>query len=117
MIPEKIHEDLYYICEDNTCPVYTYVSVTNMICYLNPNLINTEWILQLLVLSKKAHLSPGAPVTPAWISNHMSNEVWDEITYPFPNFNGCTVEVWEWKSNFIPHFIMDVITYPCWDYI
>ena len=32
-------------------------------------------------------------------------------TYPFPNFNGATVEVWEWISNFIPHFI----TYPCWD--
>ena len=27
----------------------------------------------------------------------------EEITYPFPNFNGCTVEVWEMKSNFIPH--------------
>ena len=27
----------------------------------------------------------------------------DYITYPFPNFNGCTVEVWEWTSNFIPH--------------
>ena len=41
--------------------------------------------------------------------------MWDEITYPFPNFNGCTVEAWEWISNFIPHFIVDVITYPCWD--
>ena len=29
----------------------------------------------------------------------------------------CTGEVGEWISNFIPHFIMDVITYPCWDYI
>ena len=38
----------------------------------------------------------------------MSRKVWDEITYPFPNFNGCTVEVWEWISNFIPHFMMDV---------
>ena len=27
-----------------------------------------------------------------------------EITYPFPNFNGRTVEAWEWISNFIPHF-------------
>ena len=27
--------------------------------------------------------------------------MWDEITYPFPNFIGCTVEVWEWISNFI----------------
>ena len=43
----------------------------------------------------------------------MLNKVWDEIIYPFPNFNGGTVDVWEWKSNFIPHFITDVITYPC----
>ena len=28
-----------------------------------------------------------------WISNHMPSKVWDEITYPFLNFNGCTVEV------------------------
>ena len=42
----------------------------------------------------------------AWISNVMLGKVWDEITYPFPNFNGCTFEVWEWISNFIPHFIM-----------
>ena len=27
--------------------------------------------------------------------------VWDDITYPFPNFNGAPVEVWEWTSNFI----------------
>ena len=26
-----------------------------------------------------------------------------------------TVEVWEWIRNFIPHLMMDVITYPCWD--
>ena len=55
---------------------------------------------------------------PAWISNHMSSKVWDEITYPYPNFNGSTIEVLEWISNFMKHFIMDtsdVITYPCWD--
>ena len=45
----------------------------------------------------------------------MSPKVWDGIIYPFPNFNGTTVEVWEWISNFIPHFIMDIIAYPCWD--
>ena len=27
--------------------------------------------------------------------------MWDKITYLFPNFNGATVEVWEWISNFI----------------
>ena len=47
----------------------------------------------------------------AWISNQKSSDAWSEITYLFPNFNGATVEVWEWKSNFIPHIIIDVITY------
>ena len=39
--------------------------------------------------------------------------MWEDITFPFPNFNGCTVEVWEWISNFISHFTEHVITYPC----
>ena len=53
----------------------------------------------------------GLTSIPAWISNHIHHKVWDEITYPFPNFNGTTVEVWEWVSNFIPHFTGHVITY------
>ena len=51
----------------------------------------------------------------AWISNTIRLQVWYEITYAFPNLNGCTVEVWEWIINFIPHFIPHVITHPCWD--
>ena len=42
----------------------------------------------------------------------MSNKMWDEITQPFPSFNGCAVEVWEWISNVTPHVIIDVITNP-----
>ena len=45
----------------------------------------------------------------------MPIKVRDEIIYLFPNFNGCTVEVWEWISNFIPPFItfiMNVINHP-----
>ena len=45
---------------------------------------------------------------PAWISNHLLSELWDDITYPFRNFNGCTVEVSEWISNVIPHFTEQV---------
>ena len=33
------------------------------------------------------------PVAPTWISNHTLSKVWEEITYPFLNFNGATVEV------------------------
>ena len=47
----------------------------------------------------------------------MPSKLWYPITYPFPNFNGATVEVWEWTSNLIPHSIMDVISYPCWNLI
>ena len=41
---------------------------------------------------------PVAPFTfltliPAWISNYIHYNVSDEITYPFLNFNGATVEV------------------------
>ena len=45
----------------------------------------------------------------------MPSKVWDEITNPFLNFNGATVEVKEWISKFIVHFIIDVISYPCLD--
>ena len=43
----------------------------------------------------------------------MPSKMWDEITYPFPNFNSCWS--WEWMSNSIPYFMMDAITYPCCD--
>ena len=39
---------------------------------------------------------------------------WYEITYASPNVNSATVEVWEWISNFIPHFDGHAITHPCW---
>ena len=49
----------------------------------------------------------------AWISNHMSSNVGDEISYSSPNFDVCTVDILEWISHYILHFMMDVITYPC----
>ena len=41
--------------------------------------------------------------------------MWEEITCPFPTFNGCIIGNGEWTSSFIPHFIMDVVTCPCCD--
>ena len=41
-------------------------------------------------------------------------KLWDELTYLFPNFNGAAVEVWEWISNFIPHFSVYVIVFTLW---
>ena len=28
-------------------------------------------------------------LNPVWIFNYIHNKVWDEITYPFPIFNGA----------------------------
>ena len=49
--------------------------------------------LQLYIWSP--FLNHGLTLVPAWISNYMRYKVWDKITYPFPNFNCCTIEVWE----------------------
>ena len=35
----------------------------------------------------------GLTLIPTWVSNYMSSKVWGEITCPFLNFNGWTVEV------------------------
>ena len=42
--------------------------------------------------------------------------MWDEIIFPFPNFNDVTVAVWEWTSNLSnTSVIVYVVTYPWWD--
>ena len=33
------------------------------------------------------------------------------MTYPFPNYNGATVDVWEWMSHLIPYFIEHAFIY------
>ena len=49
----------------------------------------------------------------SWITNHIpSSKACDEIVYPFPNLNGCIVEVWEWICNLTQHSLIDVIAYP-----
>ena len=47
----------------------------------------------LLCLLGPLLLTCGLTLIPAWISNYIHYNVWDEITYPFLNFNGATVEV------------------------
>ena len=55
------------------------------------------------------------PFTDNIISNYILYKVWNEITYPFPNFNGCTIYVCKWTCEFIPFSTGHVNTYPCWD--
>ena len=35
---------------------------------------------------------------PTWMNNYIHYKMCAEISYPFPNFNGATEEVWVWIS-------------------
>ena len=85
-------------CLQKTSHVTTAVTRYCILHGLNFELTETFHLLRSLLLTLWAtHLIP------AWISNYIPSKVWDEITYPFPNFNGESVELWVWISNFIPH--------------
>ena len=71
------------------------------------------WFVTFPISSRGSFHNHGVYLIPAWISNPMPSKVWFGKTYLFPNFNGCIGEIWEWISNFIPHFVIDVITHPC----
>ena len=43
----------------------------------------------------------GLTLFPARIINNIHYKIWDEMTYPFLNFNTATAEVWKWTSNLI----------------
>ena len=62
-----------------------------------PNPVKYHWMDfiagQEITISSSPFYKHGLTLIPAWISNHMPGKVWDEITYPFLNFNSCTVEV------------------------
>ena len=40
------------------------------------------------------HLLTWSNLTPVWLSNNFHCKVWDEITYPLPNFKSAAIEVW-----------------------
>ena len=48
-----------------------------------------------------------------WIRNHIRYKVWDEITYQFQT--STIAQIYELKSNFIPQFTGQLITYSCHD--
>ena len=96
-----------------------WVETQSLSLWRHCNVNNLEKIGSVAVLLQIMTWDPffwdGLTWISAWVGNRMSVTVWDQITYPFPNFNCAAVEVCEWISYFIPHFIMDVIIYPCCD--
>ena len=78
-------------CCDGKCDeIVLYELAFYPVCIM---LIVIAWWLQPSCLLFTDHLLTRLTLIPAWISNHKPSNVWDEITYPFLNFNGATVEV------------------------
>ena len=48
---------------------------------------------------------------PSVINNYIHYDVWDEISFSFPNFNDCNVVVWELINIFISYIQMVVWIY------
>ena len=76
---------LYFIRMPKCAVIYSIIRVWNRCIHQGPLLLT--WF----------------NFNPSMDNNHMPSIVRDGITYPFLNFNGCTVEVYEWISNFTPH--------------
>ena len=104
------------------CPHFACISTTQhfpdgtrqviQLCYVTTCFSSVDdglpyWQIRMEALNRYKHHSSNAeqqltislPV--AWIHNHTLSKVWYVITCPFLNFNGCTVEVKEWISNFM----------------
>ena len=78
---------------------------------------STKFCDQILPFVSLGHLHKDwVTLLPTWISNRIHYNVWNEWNYlTIINFNSAAGGVWEWISNFIPHFAGHVITYPWWD--
>ena len=50
-------------------------------------------IIPIIIDNQEPLLLTWINFNPAWISNHMPGIVWDEINYPFQNFNGEAIEL------------------------
>ena len=80
---------------------YKYVKCQNVWSYQS-NWIEIKFLIWLSISFKMTASDIRIPfyyygltLFPAWRSNYTYYKVWDDITYPLPNFNDGTVEVWE----------------------
>ena len=109
----SVTSDVQNLWSLRTLPLWDVIVILNIIFtpLLSPRL--PEYPLLVWTGSQDPLYQHELTLIPAWISNHLPSKVWNEIAHPFPNLSGTTIEVWERISNFIPQFIVGVITYPC----
>ena len=102
---ETVHK-LLAVYEGNTPLIVRFPSqrainsgiICVLCCYSNPILTNIRWfVLRNNACCDVTVMSLHCPII--------------HVLFLFC----CTLEIWEWICNFIPHFIVDIIAYPCWD--
>ena len=66
------------------------------------NMLILNWLFRHTAQNTKVlHCWPSGPLLLSWISNYIHYTVLNVVAYPFLNFNGAAIEVWEWINNFI----------------
>ena len=99
-----------------------YSNITGTTANIYGSIIGLPATIELIMTAFWSHLNEldwgpfyqhGLTSIPEWTSNYIHYKTWDKITFSFPNIPAT--EVWEWISNFIPHFIGHGNTYQCWD--
>ena len=73
-------------------------------CWHKHDLLYTPFVMHIvyfIVAIRGSFYLHGLTLFPALIAYHIPTKIWDGITYPFPNFNSCTIDVWEWISDFV----------------
>ena len=85
------HRKCLWKCRLQSCGHY----IPNLICWTG----QTDDVGPMGSITLNASWSPccwhGLTLIPAWMSNYLYYNVWGEIVYPIPNFNGATIEVWK----------------------
>ena len=76
-------------------PCYAHVCWLCYILVISMAQWKQDCVIRVLIYR---HVS--STYVPTLINNYIYYKVMDNITYPFPNFNGCTERI----SDFIPHF-------------
>ena len=61
-------------------------------------------LLRCWVLNREPFNYLELTLIPTWIDNHSHLKLWDQITYPFPNFSISAIDDWVWLSYFTLHF-------------
>ena len=130
LIHVRIHGSNYFeMAWNSQCfrVKYSQVSwIKNMESIFN-GIHNIVWFIQNWLQGVSKFRSPFLPIAsclptgplilkcltliPAWISHPIHNKMWDGIDYfPFPNFNGATIEILEQIPNSTQQFTENVYT-------